>query len=50
MYDPDHGHKTRSKVNEGRNDNSQECPTGLGPESTGYFWDVSKEAEGVHAE
>jgi hypothetical protein len=50
MYDLDHGHQARSQVNEGRDDNSKKCPAGSGAESTGYFWDVSKEAKGVHAE
>ena len=50
MYDPDHSHQARSQVNEGRDDNSKECPTRSSTESTRYFWDVSKEAEGVYAE
>jgi len=50
MYNPDHSHQARSQVNEGRDDNSQECPAGSGAEGTRYFWDVSKKAEGVYAE
>jgi hypothetical protein len=50
MYNLDHSYQARSKVNEGRDDNSKERPAGFSPESTGYFWDVSKEAKGVYAE
>jgi hypothetical protein len=50
MYDLDHSYQAGSKVNESRDDNSKECPAGLSPESTRYFWDVSEKAEGVHAE
>jgi hypothetical protein len=50
MYNLDHSHQARSQVNEGRDDNSQECPAGLSPESARHFGDVSKKAEGIYAE
>jgi hypothetical protein len=50
MYDLDHSHQAGSKVNQGRDDNSQERSAGSGAESTRHFWDVSKEAKGVYAE